>query len=46
MPFQNSCPHSGGSIGPAGFGMLNAAVGVGAVVGSVYVAGRSQEAPA
>ena len=46
MPFQNILPaftEKVWEVGPAGFGMLNAAVGVGAVVGSVYVAGRSQE---
>ncbi len=46
MPFQNILPaftERVWEVGPAGFGMLNAAVGVGAVVGSVYVAGRSQE---
>lgn len=46
MPFQNILPaftEKVWAVGPTGFGILNAAIGVGAVVGSVYVAGRTQE---
>lgn len=46
MPFQNILPAFADKVwdvGPTGYGILNASVGVGAVVGSVYVAGRTQE---
>lgn len=48
MPFQNILPAFSEKVwhtGAMGFGILHAAVGVGAVVGSVYVAGRSQDKP-
>lgn len=46
MPFQNVLPRFARDVwqvGPEGFGILHASVGIGAVVGSLYVAGRSQE---
>ena len=46
MPFQNVLPAFATDVwdaGPSGFGILHASVGVGAVVGSLYIASRSQE---
>lgn len=46
MPFQQVLPVFARDVwqaGPSGFGILSAATGVGAVIGSMYVAAREQE---
>jgi len=46
MPFQTLSPRFADDVwhqGASGFGILNAAIGVGAVAGSAYVAVRSQD---
>lgn len=48
MPFLSILPAFAKgvwNVGPEGFGTLNAATGIGAVIGSFYVAGRRQDRP-